>query len=280
MSEGLAPALHLRNRVDPVRLVTLHPVLVHFAIGTLPIALVAYAIAAARHSERWTFVGDVAIYTSAGGAVASAASGVVSFLRVAWVGSSGSWRWVHLACGAAGAALLVAIALARWRARGTTARARTFAFAAFASAVIAFTGWLGGEVLVFRGGAGVIAAADGALAPAVGSPHVTRSVLDVMDRVREHWATITVDEAELIAVAPTDDKFAEIRRDAEGLASLSTTLDRRLSSGNPDTSRDIAVLGEAARALAKAASRRDIPGIARELGTIDGVCARCHDQMR
>lgn len=264
----------------PVRLVTLHPGLVHFAIGTLPLALVAYAIAAARRSERWTFVGDVTIYASAIAALASTASGLVSFVEVAWVGSSGSWRWVHLACGATGTALLVAFAIARWRARGTIARARTFAFAACSAAVIAFTGWLGGEVLVFRGGAGVIAAAGGALAPAVGSPHATRNVIELMDRVREHWATITVDDAEMIAVAPRDAKFSEIQRDAEALASLSGTLDEQLSNGNADTSREIAALGDAARSLATAAGEQDIPGISRALATIDGVCARCHAQMR
>ena len=264
----------------PVRLVTLHPGLVHFAIGTLPLALVAYAIAAVRHSERWTFVGDVTIYASAIAAVASTASGIVSFLRVTWVGSSGSWRWVHLACGAVGTALLVAFAIARWLARGRLARARTFACAACAAAVIAFTGWLGGEVLVFRGGAGVIAAAGGALAPAVGSPHATRSVVELMDRVREHWATITVDDAEMIAVAPSDAKFTEIQHDADALAALSGPLDQQISNGNADTSRDIAALGDAAHALARAAGQHDIAGIARSLATIDGVCASCHEQMR
>ncbi len=101
----------------PFRVVTIHPALVHVTIGTLPVIVLAYVIAARRDSARWTFVGDATLAISAAVTLAALALGVVSFVALDWVGSGGAWRWIHLATGAAGALALVALAVVRARRR-------------------------------------------------------------------------------------------------------------------------------------------------------------------
>lgn len=40
--------------MEIIRLVTVHPMLVHFTLGGLPLIILAYAVAARRQSARWT----------------------------------------------------------------------------------------------------------------------------------------------------------------------------------------------------------------------------------
>ena len=263
--------------MDPVRLVTLHPAIVHVTIGTLPLIVVAYTLAARRSSERWAFVGDAALVTCAIAAVLGAVTGVISFVRLDWVGATAGWRWLHLGLGIAAAVLLAALAIVRLRRRGTSSW-RTLAASAGIAVVTGSAGWIGGEVLVFRGGAGVIAAADGALAPPVGSS-AARDVVEVMDRLRERWAEITTDTASMIAVAPAPARFARIARDADQLHALSGTLGRVLGT-NDDTTQLATELGARAQQLAAAARAGDLERISDELGKAAVPCVRCHDQMR
>src|SRR5579883_555912 len=94
-----------------LRLVTVHPSLVHFTIGALPLLLLAYAVAAWRRSERWTFVGDVTLFVTAVLTLLVAAFGLVASFVMAWPADVGTWRWIHLAVGAGVTAALLVFAL-------------------------------------------------------------------------------------------------------------------------------------------------------------------------
>lgn len=266
----------------PFRLVTLHPAAVHFAIGVLPLLVVAYAVAAVRRSERWTFLGDAALVASAVAAVASVATGVLAFVRLDWVGGSGGWRWAHVVLGVAAAVLLAAFAAVRLRRRARVPHSGgAAAVAAIAIAgLTAATGWIGGEVLVFRGGAGVAAAAEGTLAPEAGTHAAPRGLLEAMDRLRERWAEATTDTAYMVAVAPAPPRFARIARDADAAAGLAASLSRSGRAVPADVDQDIAAVVAAARELAAAARAQDLPAVAAALGKTSGACARCHDAMR
>src|SRR5205814_2059357 len=131
----------MRPEIEIFRLVTLHPALVHFALGGLPILVVAYVLARWRRSERWSFVGDVAATVTAAAATASLASGLLSNALVPWPGGLESWRALHLAGGVASALALVTLAVGRLAARrrhpvsGNAALAGSLIAAAF----VAFT---------------------------------------------------------------------------------------------------------------------------------------------
>lgn len=64
------------------RLVTVHPALVHFAIGTIPVILLGYAVGWGRRSASWTLVGDVALVATALLTLIAAGFGLVSFFVV------------------------------------------------------------------------------------------------------------------------------------------------------------------------------------------------------
>src|SRR5690242_2598041 len=95
-----------------VRVVTVHPALVHFTIGALPIFALAYLVAAARKSERYSLVGDVALVIGASLTVAAAAFGLAAFLLVGWPGGFERWRWLHLGLGVAVTVLWIGFAVA------------------------------------------------------------------------------------------------------------------------------------------------------------------------
>src|SRR5512134_3358792 len=101
---------------SPIRATTVHPALVHFTLGVVPVFLVAYAIASARRSPRWTFAGDVAVWIGAALTPATVASGLVSNALVSWPGGMQVWRWLHLGLAVASAVLFLALAVARLRA--------------------------------------------------------------------------------------------------------------------------------------------------------------------
>ena len=136
--------------LEGVRLVTVHPALVHFTLGGLPILVLAYAIAAWRRSERWTFTGDMALFVTASITVLTAAFGLVSNWTVPWPGGLDVWRWLHVAVGVATTVLLLAFAFARAvaRRRGGSSGKGVVAVALLVSSVAAFAGWIGGDVLV------------------------------------------------------------------------------------------------------------------------------------
>jgi uncharacterized membrane protein len=264
--------------MDPIRLVTVHPALVHVTLGTLPVIVISYAIAHRHQSERWTFVGDATLAISAVATLLAVALGIISFVRIDWVGSSGVWRWVHLVVGVVASVLLLTFALIRARRRSrhpVTARGALVAAIAVA-AVTGVAGWIGGEILVFRGGAGVIAAGGGVLAPPTGPQAASRGLVDLMDRIRERWAVIVTETSTMVAVAPRDAAFARVATSADQLAALGDALAARYDATD-DLPRAFAA---GAHHLAAAARSRDLAAISTDLGKTTAACAGCHDETR
>lgn len=260
-----------------IRLVTIHPALVHVTMGTLPVILIAYTMAHRHRSDRWTFVGDTTLAISAITTLLAVAFGIVSFVRIDWVGSSGLWRWVHMFVGVAASLLISIFGVVRLRRRArrpVSGRGAVLASVAVV-AVTSVAGWIGGEILVFRGGAGVIAAGGGVLAPATSStPRASHDLVDSMDSIREHWAAITTETARMIAVAPRPDAFERVAADADQLAVLGGELATRFDAPPPESfAADLHRLAAAARA-------RDLAAVSAELGKATASCAHCHDDMR
>src|SRR5262249_53446950 len=90
-----------------LRLVTLHPALVHFTIGLLPIIVIAYVVAAWRGSERWRFTADVALWIATAFTLLTFAFGLASWYGLEWPGGLGAWPTVHLVLGCVGTGLFV-----------------------------------------------------------------------------------------------------------------------------------------------------------------------------
>src|SRR5262245_34438536 len=135
-----------------VRLVTVHPALVHLTLGVLPVLVIGYAIAAWRRSERWSFVADVAAAIGAPITLATFAFGLVSNATLAWPDGLNTWRWLHLAFGAFTTLLFVLLAAFRLvlRRRGRASGVGAFVASSMLALVAAVAGWIGGEILVFR----------------------------------------------------------------------------------------------------------------------------------
>ena len=110
MALGRGRPIASGRMLEFARLVTVHPALVHFTIGALPIVIVAYAMAAVRRSPAWTFVGDVALTSTAALTLFTFAFGLVSNAMVRWPGGLDTWRWLHLAFGALSTLLLAGLA--------------------------------------------------------------------------------------------------------------------------------------------------------------------------
>lgn len=298
--------------LEGVRLVTLHPALVHFTLGGLPIIVLAYVMAAWRRSERWTFAGDVALFVTAAVTVLTAAFGLVSNWTVPWPGGLGVWRWLHLAFGASTAVLLLGLGCARAlaRRRGVPSGKNAALIALLTSGVAAFAGWVGGDVLVFHSGMAVKAAGNGALAPPLHSPkNPPRNLLDAMDRTREAWASATSRSSSMIVQHPSEAQLDAIVADAQELDQLASWIGREgprtlphaadpvegnahapSSPSAPDLpphstrgehlTQMATELGAHARALEAAARQRNLEDVAREVGNVAGTCADCHAELR
>ena len=272
-----------------LRLETIHPILVHCTIGALPIILVAYAIAAAKHDERWTFVADVATVITALLTIATFAFGLVSNWMLDWPGGLGAYRWGHLATGAFSTVLLCAFAAFRLvrRKRATTPRAgfETFGTAAFIALSIAATGWIGGEVLVYRSGMAVSAAGKGALAPPTSdkAPHPT-DIPGAMGAVRSSWAQASSTIAEMLVDEPRKDGFERVERDAVRIEDVAKWMQ---VDGAKHVHRDADAFSAMSRKLESAGSdlehaahAHDIRKSADAIGAIGSTCADCHAQLR
>lgn len=289
--------------MDPVRLVTVHPALVHVTLGAIPIIVLAYVIGWWKRSERWTFAGDVALAIAALGTLAAAAFGLVAFLALDWPGGLGLWRWLHLALGVTSTVVLVAFAavrLARRRRHPVGGGASAWASIAIGLVVLG-TGWVGGEVLVFHAGVAVQAAGEGALAPPIRDHGRPGDVETAMHRIRAAWARITASVAEMVVEHPTDGTFDQIARDAAALRRHAEVVAELTSRGEPrvDTSPrtpfPVAAVGgepahhvpDMARELADHARRleahargRQLGPLADELGATTALCAHCHEETR
>jgi hypothetical protein len=293
--------------VDLMRITTVHPALVHFALGPLPIVVVAYGLAAAKRSERWTFAGDVTLVSTAVLAVPALAFGVVSNAVLAWPGGFGAWRWLHVGFGIGSTAAVVGLALARLRARRRlpVASRGTLTGAVLVAASMLFTGWVGGEILVFRSGMAVRAAANGALAPAAEPKSAPRDVLDAMGRLRGAWAEATTRLAQMVVGRPRANDYEPIAEQADRMQSLAQWLEENGAitlrgpselvthalHGHHHEHNDSATraehlsemahtLRERAGELASAARRSDLEKAIVVDGKIGALCADCHDELR
>jgi uncharacterized membrane protein len=279
--------------MEIIRLVTVHPALVHFTIGALPIIVLSYGLAWLRRSERWTFAGDVALFVTAILTLFVAGFGLVSYLVLDWPGGLGPWPLLHLIFGLATASLLAGFALSRARARRQRAASGGKALSAAAAiAVIAlFTGWIGGEVLVFRSGIAVLAAADGALAPppwraAVGDPD---DLHDAMERLRGHWAVTETEIARMLVAAPSEERFDAVAHHAGHMRRVGQWMVRQgegaaepIADGGfaAELSAMARVFDDRARAVQERARAGDIAGLAAAAGEVSTSCASCHLHLR
>lgn len=281
--------------MDPfsaIRATTVHPALVHVPLGVAPVMVLAYALAAARRSARWSFAGDVALWVGAAFAVAAAAAGLVANALVAWPAGLGGWRWLHLGGGLASTAGLLGLAAVRLRAlrAGAVAGRRTLAVSAAVAVALGATGWVGGELLVFHAGVAVTAAGGGAFAPAVTrATHPPGDLDEAMARLRESWGEATAAHGRMLVDRPSAEGYAriaaaarELQRDAAWLEAHGPAALR--AHGGEEAAATAAemapMLAAQASALADAAAARRWSGVTQSLGAITRTCAGCHEATR
>ncbi len=276
----------------PIRATTLHPALVHFTLGVVPVILLAYGIAVARGSERWRFAGDVALWVGAASTLATVASGLVANALVPWPGGTATWRWMHLAAGVASAVVFLGIAVARLKAfrRGAPAGRGTLAAAVALSAMLGFTGWIGGEVLVFHSGIAVAAAGHGALAPTVSRARTPpRDLVEAMGRIRGAWAEATTAYDRMLVHHPTAEGYARVASAARDLRPLAEWLEtagpkEAARKGGPELAAIMeqlaGILRRRVEALEQAAAAARWTEVTQALGAVTSTCAGCHAAAR
>lgn len=280
----------MRESLEVLRWVTLHPALVHFPIGAVPVLVVAYGIGAWRKSERWTFAGDVVAAVSAGLTLVAFAFGWISNALVPWPGGIELWRWIHLGFGILSTALLTGLAAGRLlaRRRHPVVGRRGLAAAFAAGTAILVTGWIGGEVLVFHSGVAVKAGASGALAPPISHrPDAPRNVRTAMGRARASWASVSVALASMVVEEPSEAGFELIARETASLRELAQWLATEgpgtLATDDPRRGQ-LASMAENLRnrviELEQAAQRRDLPDISQGMGRLTAACIGCHIGIR
>lgn len=209
---------------DVLRWTTIHPAVVHLPIGIFALGAVAYVVAAAKRSERWSFAADVMGIAGAVSLVVAAAFGLVSWFVVDWPGGISTWPTVHMVLGLVGTGVALLFMIGRIRARRRTALvgAPSAAVAVLILLAVGFVGWIGGEVLVFHNGIAVAGAGHGALAPAMASDEQRpESIEDAMGSMRGAWATATVTTAEMVVQEPTSERFETVAQAAGRLQQLS-----------------------------------------------------------
>jgi uncharacterized membrane protein len=269
-----------------VRLGTVHPALAHFTIGGLPLIVIAYAIAVWRRSPAWTLVGDAALVVTAALTLGTLAFGLVSNAVVPWPGGIQDWRWIHLGFGIATAVLLAGLAAIRLvvRAPDRAAPVGVLLAALVAAAVAGFTGWVGGEVLVFHSGMAVRAAGDGAFAPPVrDTTEKPKDFLDAMQQVRARWGSINARLGLMLVHHPRDEDFAQIEHDARRMQALTGAMAeygaRRPGVGDTLTMMS-QTLGGDADDIATAAKKKSLQDLAQAIGGTSSTCADCHESTR
>jgi len=269
-----------------VRLATIHPALTHFTIGGLPLIVIAYAIAVWRRSPAWTLVGDAALVVTAALTLGTGIFGLVSNAVVPWPGGIETWRWIHLGFGVATTTLLAALAALRlvFRRADTPISPALLGCVVIVASVALFTGWVGGEVLVFHSGMAVRAAGDGALAPPVfDSTKRPKDFLGAMRQVRAAWGAINTRLAWMLVQHPRDEDFARIEHDARRMEELTKVMADE--GAKNEKAADVLAsmsqtLGGDADDLAEAAKKKSLQDIAHALGQMSGHCADCHEQVR
>ncbi|MGH9825455.1 MAG: DUF2231 domain-containing protein, partial [Blastocatellia bacterium] len=210
--------------ITAIRLVTVHPVFVHFTIGILPVMLFAYAMALWLKSERWTFAGDVATWVCAVITLVTMSFGLISSFYLWWPGGLEFWHYLHMGFGVGATIMLAALAITRFivRQKGRLLSGiGTMAAAVFIAIFIGATGWMGGEILVYTSGMAVAAAGNGVLAP-VGMDGNSKpaNLAGAMGQTRALWASITTRVATMVAHHPTDQNFAFVASDARRMQNV------------------------------------------------------------
>jgi uncharacterized membrane protein len=287
-----------------LRLVTVHPALVHSTLGLIPLFLLMYWLAAARSSERWTLVGDITLVFCAAVTFLTFAFGLISNFALNWPGGLHRWRWLHLLGGALTLVTLLALAVARLRARRrgrVTTGLGVAGFSAVIAVVAAYTGWIGGEILVYHAGMAVEAAADGSLAPPVskgveGNPN---GLMDGMHAIRASWAEMETSLAYVLVHHPADanwNRMSVASRRLEGLAAWLATpaVVQSIDPHSPEVARRAvgsdeqkakfvqfsSDLEHAANSVRLALDRRDLEAASREVGATQSACVGCHAALR
>ncbi len=257
------------------RVATVHPALAHITIGGVVIIALAYLVGVWRREARWSFAGDVALLVVAPLSLATAGMGLVSDAVVPWPGGLETFRLVHLLVGLSSASGLLLLGVVRWRRRLQSVGVATTVAAVTVAAMVAVTGWIGGEVLVFHSGMAVRAAGDGALSPPLVGDHAGPGFLGAMREARAGWGGVHGELAWMLVHQPRNESFVRILDDAERLSTAAHTM-----AQSDDVAELARTLQANAAKISFAARAKDLAGIARALGETDVTCARCHAESR
>jgi uncharacterized membrane protein len=279
--------------MDILRLVTIHPILVHLTLGGIPLMLIAYYFAARTRSPQWLFAGDFILIATALVTVGTGLFGFVSLFAIDWPGGLDLWRWLHLALGVATAGIVWIMAILRsiGRKRGGLPNYPGLLSASCAAMVFAtFAGWVGGEVLVYRSGVAVLGAQNGALAPPVPQARSKpRTILEGMGLIRAHSASALGEYFDIIVQRPTPDRFHAIEVEAMELRELSRWLitASEEAEGHHTHEHEGKSMHEHAEEfenevgdLQRAAEERDLTQIAHAIDGVQSSCAGCHLEHR
>ncbi len=279
--------------MDILRLVTVHPILVHVTLGGIPLMLLAYAVAARIRSPAWLFAGDFVLFSTALATVLTGLFGFVSFFVLDWPGGLDLWRWLHLSLGVATAGIVWVVAAYRLSNRRKLMAPNYFGLVGGAAAAMVFAiaaGWVGGEVLVYRAGTAVLAAQNGALSPPVAAVHANPTgIADAMGRVRGHLAAAVGEEFGMMVEAPRPERFDAIAEQAVHLQDLARWLSIKGEQAHEHgeeheeghTFAELSQkLGARASELEDAARRKNLLRVGHAIDGVQGACASCHLEHR
>jgi uncharacterized membrane protein len=273
-------------RLQAVRLETIHPLLVHFTIGTIPVLLIAYLLAWRRRSRPWAFTGDAVLVVTAILTVASLSFGLVSNALVTWPGGLGRYRLLHLILGTLATVMFVGLATFRlWqRQKSPVSGFGVLAASALVALVTAGTGWIGGEVLVFHSGMAVHGGAGGALAPPVPGAHTPRTLHEGMGQVRSLWAAADAELATMLVDRPTNPRFDAIVSSAAALSRLTSelpaTLQQKGQALAPGLQSGLQAVAADASRLQMAARQHQPVACVQAMGRLTATCMGCHQTYR
>ena len=149
----------------------IHPILVHFPVSLVTVALGADVIGQLRPCAETRTLGFCCLVVAVLGAAGAIAAGFIDMYRADLAEATHRFVHLHRDVGLLLLAALALLAVWRWRIwRGTAADRVGWPYLLSAIAVfvlVMFQGWFGGE-LVYGHGAGVAAAGQGVVSPEEG----------------------------------------------------------------------------------------------------------------
>jgi uncharacterized membrane protein len=150
----------------------IHPILVHFPVSLVTVAVGADVIGRLRPSAETRTLGFWCLVVAVFGAAGAVAAGFIDMYRADLAETTHSYVHLHRDIGLLLLAALALLAVWRWRIWRRTAPADRAGWPYLLSAMAVFTlvvfqGWFGGE-LVYGHGAGVSAAGQGVESPEEG----------------------------------------------------------------------------------------------------------------